>query len=134
MGLQEEEVIYSSPGVEGTACTAPACCPSPVPSPLFTPNSLVWDALVSQRTCPDTCPEYIKPGASPPPKGSRVGGEQTRSDIQTTQGDHCQGPGTSWAGKLVCAGVRKSQLSCRASVGKAGQLRVTAAECLVFGN
>lgn len=37
MRLQEEEVIYSSPGVEGTACTAPACCPSPVPSPLFTP-------------------------------------------------------------------------------------------------
>lgn len=53
MWFQEKEVIYSSQGV--------ACCPSPVPSPLFTPNSLVWDALVNQRTCP----EYIKPGASP---------------------------------------------------------------------
>lgn len=46
MRLQEEEVIYSSPGAEGTACTAllaaPALCLLPVHS------SLVWDALVNQ--------------------------------------------------------------------------------------
>lgn len=99
MGLQEEEVIYSSPGVEGTACTAPACCPSPVPSPLFTPVLSGMHRSINEPVL--TPAQYIKPGASPPPKGSRVGGEQTRPEVQTTQGDHCQGPGTSWAGKLV---------------------------------
>lgn len=35
MGLQEEEVIYVSQEVEGTACFALPCAPSTVPSLLF---------------------------------------------------------------------------------------------------
>ena len=114
MGLQEEEVIYSSQGV--------ACCPSPVPSPLFTPNSLVWDTLVNQRTCPDTCPGYIKPGASP-----KVG---SRPELSSRPPRVIIAKARDILGRKARLSWCQSQLSCRASMGKAGQLRVTGVSCL----
>ncbi|KAB1272399.1 hypothetical protein Cadr_000015257 [Camelus dromedarius] len=80
----------------------------PMPCPLTHNNSLVWAVLVIYSV--------NKPVLIPAL-------EQTGTDIQTTQVDHCQGPGTPQAGKLVRELAGHVMPS--GKVFKAGELRVT---------